>query len=363
MRTTWTQKSSRKGLSLVEIMMAVLVLSVGLLGVLAAIPFGGFQMARMKDADYSSTVAKNAFSTIIANGWHNPANWDASDNNKQSYISHATNYPVIFNSLDEWVNLRYPFLLDGVREEQSVIELLPPSQDPWHFFSVFEPAKLSSESPSDYQNKSLLWTRIWPESPMDLAHNSDDDIDLFFYTHDDILYGTTEAESNGDYRPKMESGTSSYTGEYTWMAMMQPQSMESSFDRCPLNEIKQVKTDVVVFKGRAPTDGYEIYSATVPNNLYLGGTFSINYDSTLWDLLESSTHVILTGDSDVTIDSDTPRRYTEWFKIANFTKRNGKIRLTLTGAACPQCWTAGSTITLVVFPDVVGVQTRYLEIE
>ncbi|MBR6387692.1 MAG: hypothetical protein IKS14_05495, partial [Thermoguttaceae bacterium] len=62
-------------MTLIEIMSSILVLSIGLVGVLAAIPFGGFRMAQMSEADNSSLVGRDAVRMMKINGWANPTNW------------------------------------------------------------------------------------------------------------------------------------------------------------------------------------------------------------------------------------------------------------------------------------------------
>ncbi|MBQ1455682.1 MAG: prepilin-type N-terminal cleavage/methylation domain-containing protein [Thermoguttaceae bacterium] len=51
--------SRRGGMTLIEIMMAILILSIGLLGVLASVPFGAGQMGRMVEKDYVTAAARN----------------------------------------------------------------------------------------------------------------------------------------------------------------------------------------------------------------------------------------------------------------------------------------------------------------
>ncbi|MGN1063923.1 MAG: prepilin-type N-terminal cleavage/methylation domain-containing protein, partial [Thermoguttaceae bacterium] len=107
-----TLNSRRRAMTLIEIMSSILVLSIGLVGVLAAIPFGGFRMAQMNEADNSSLVGRDAVRMMKINGWANPNNW---------YIVNRTNNSVydsnpksILASGGELtgLNLTYPFFVD-----------------------------------------------------------------------------------------------------------------------------------------------------------------------------------------------------------------------------------------------------------
>ena len=62
----------RRGETLIEIMASIMVLCIGLVGVLAAIPFGGFRMSQMSEADNSAAVGRNAVRMMKVNGWGNP---------------------------------------------------------------------------------------------------------------------------------------------------------------------------------------------------------------------------------------------------------------------------------------------------
>lgn len=61
--------SQRTGLSLFEILAAVFVLMVGLLGVLAVIPFGMYQMARVNKADFGGNCGRAALQEIKIRKW------------------------------------------------------------------------------------------------------------------------------------------------------------------------------------------------------------------------------------------------------------------------------------------------------
>lgn len=395
-----TRRAARKGLTLVEIMMAVLVLSIGLLGVLAAIPFGGFQMARMKDADYTAIVAKNAFSTITANGWHIPKRqyyggtssgfmWSSLDSGAYPSTGGTTYSGIVTTQSlfdDDEYDLSFPFLLDPLRSGLLKSNFYRP---------LAEPGVNSSYSCCD--QSSHYWTRIIPTNLISSSVSSSglftdahtrENYEQFFYTHDDILYGKTDAEKNGDFRPTVESETllnnvslSTYTGEYTWMALMKPNCSLEPFYACPWRDVESVETDVVVFKGR--TDFDPLFYVAVPKTLYSGGLFELTVASNevkqFRENLRNTKYLLLVGNDDTNKGTDTsgnPRRFAQWYRIASYKDTpagsgNVVFSVYLNGPKCPERWNPNSTIferstevfvnpTAVLFPGVCGVVTRTL---
>jgi len=63
-----------RGLSLIEVLISMFVLSVGLLGVASLLPVGQIQIAKGETAEQQRNVAEAAFGQIRAS-WLNPANW------------------------------------------------------------------------------------------------------------------------------------------------------------------------------------------------------------------------------------------------------------------------------------------------
>ncbi len=65
----------RPGISLVEVLIAMGILTIGLLGVAALFPVGAFYMQKGDVADRGSAVAQAAFNEAVTRGWLNPENW------------------------------------------------------------------------------------------------------------------------------------------------------------------------------------------------------------------------------------------------------------------------------------------------
>jgi len=68
-----TKRSS--GISLLEVLAAIFVVSIGLLGVLAVIPFGAFQVSRAQQAEYASNMLANAAEIVVIREMAKPEEW------------------------------------------------------------------------------------------------------------------------------------------------------------------------------------------------------------------------------------------------------------------------------------------------
>ncbi len=65
----------RLGISLTEVLIAMGILTVGLLGVASVFPVGGWYMQRAEIADRGSAIAQSVMSDLVARGMLNPAAW------------------------------------------------------------------------------------------------------------------------------------------------------------------------------------------------------------------------------------------------------------------------------------------------
>ena len=65
MQTNKQSSISRGGISLLEVLASVFVVSIGLLGVLAVIPFGAYQVSQAQHAEYASHMLANAAEEIL----------------------------------------------------------------------------------------------------------------------------------------------------------------------------------------------------------------------------------------------------------------------------------------------------------
>jgi hypothetical protein len=68
-------KSKRSALSLTEVLIAMGILTLGLLGVASVFPVGSYYMQKAEVSDKSSAIAQSVFSDLMARGMLNPRAW------------------------------------------------------------------------------------------------------------------------------------------------------------------------------------------------------------------------------------------------------------------------------------------------
>jgi type II secretory pathway pseudopilin PulG len=113
----------RRGITLTEVLIAMGILTVGLLGVAALFPVGGYYMQKAEIADAGAAVAQSALSDAVARGLLNPENWYIyEDNAVRTGISQTPAPP-------DSANRRFRFtrpLADMMRRQSAAISANPP---------------------------------------------------------------------------------------------------------------------------------------------------------------------------------------------------------------------------------------------
>src|SRR5256885_14359511 len=67
----------RRGLSLTEVLIAMGILTLGLLGVASVFPVGSFYMQKAEVSDRGSAIAQSVMNDLMARGMLNPRSWYA----------------------------------------------------------------------------------------------------------------------------------------------------------------------------------------------------------------------------------------------------------------------------------------------
>ncbi len=67
--------SAQRGITLIEVLAAIFVISIGLLGVLAVIPFGIFQVSKARDAEHTANMLDAATADVGISGMTLLGNW------------------------------------------------------------------------------------------------------------------------------------------------------------------------------------------------------------------------------------------------------------------------------------------------
>ncbi|MBR4750948.1 MAG: prepilin-type N-terminal cleavage/methylation domain-containing protein [Thermoguttaceae bacterium] len=352
----------RRGLTLIEIMSAILVLSIGLVGVLAAIPFGGFRLAQMNEADNSSLVGRDAVRLMKANGWANPENWFLVLKTG-AVITSPTNPNSVRD--DGTLNLTYPFIVDPLSDARVGNRYLPDyfPIGAQTFFTKVTP-NLGSK-PYGFYSSGYLDARF----------------ERVFYLPDDIASGYDVTEDDTQFRPFIETEddvvlgvgeTPAFTGRYSWMATVYPESNTEPFYSCTPSDINSANYDVVVFKDRSMNDE-RVMSVTVDGTGYQGGSVTLDLDAMLDNAgaqaddpisrarvltqLETTKYIMLMGNEDIPVDGNY-RKFARWYRIANYSvddESNPRyIRASLVGPDTPTSW-SGATVSGIFFPGVAGV--------
>ena len=394
-RLVKSESRGRRAVTLVEIMAAILVLSIGLVGILAAIPFGGFRMAQMSEADNSAAVGRNALRIMKANHWANPNNWWLvnyfSSNGPQLYgiVDPTDNVHPLVDS-DLWrLNLDAPFIIDPLSAQTYLptlayytpgglgvrYTLVSPLEDGMNGLP-----RVPSGSGAAYGGVAAFNARLrnWYER--------------FFYQQDDLVSGYAETEDETQFRPQLETEQASlfdwddqsadysspmdvpsYSGRYSWMACVYPGSSTGARYSADLSCIVSADYDVVVFKDRIIGD-QKFFAGVVLGSGYQGGEIELDLTSMrdaentacdssidrsrLVDQLEQTRYIMLTGRNSDRLEDGAFPTFTRWYKIANYSvdDENNTLRLTLIGSDTPKTWAGGNTpIAAVFYPGAVGV--------
>lgn len=365
-------RSTRFGMTLIEIMAAILVLSIGLVGVISAIPFGGLRMAQMQEADNSSALGRNAARTMKANGWANPANWWVKNNNNGSYpASDPSGRGLWYNAADNTyrVNLKYPFLLDPLGKATNPVDPIFP-----------EFCDLNAEPNANGRVVNPFLTRVRPI--LGNQFNYEALTEAAFYLQDDIAYGYSDDEDETYCRPRIETAalvgdvaTTPFNGRYTWLATIRPKNASGSFVDCQLSDIAAADYDVVVMQNRIPGDerAFDVVEFT---GGYQGGTVTLDLENgsflssrpeaasgseRVFEQLESTRYIMLMGEEDIP-ENGHYRAFARWYKIANYAavETDGgeptQVRLTLIGPTTPSYWATGAkAVKALFFPGAIGV--------
>jgi len=197
--TSWNIKhTSRYGLTLMEILASVFVLSFGLLAVLTILPFGAFQLERMNVADMSGACGRGAIQQIRMAEWQKPENiWVATDgtDNLSGRFFYGT----------EECQIADPFIVDplGLNPDN-----LLGGSSVYHYLNNGSPA-VRREFPISVNADRSDCLHV-----MSVYDNS------YFHWSDDTIFA-----SNGEARPELvtrQDGTPSLSGDFTWLYMVTP---------------------------------------------------------------------------------------------------------------------------------------------
>jgi len=334
------KKRLKNGITLIEVLASIFVVSIGLLGVLAVIPFGAFQASKARHAEYASNMLANAAEEVALREMIKPTGWgfnipfgDAQEIEEECGTRDNTSIPGQRSTTTRTARIRiYPLLASGglrllTRVEYEVEDVtvteyvtgdppIPPSEtreivyfNQFHAVNCtrsiwFEPCEtaalpdfvhvfpLASFSPDPLR---VALTRKWAE-PM--------------RGQDDLVY-TIYPDQRPDFAKQNNKVQSS--GKYTWFVTFLPQSANdwdgtlrvecaSVFvgnEVVPLNNVKPA-VDVLACYNRVPDDDRQLSVSPASNCTFLpslrGGTFTLPNASYL-DLLSHTKYVFVSWET------------------------------------------------------------------
>ena len=313
--------ASRSGLSLFEILAAMFVLMVGLLGVLAVLPFGLYQMNRVNKADFGSNCGRAAVQEIQVRGWaadyetsfYDPYNRDLEDEERVAYKVSGTSYG------DPPIYMRYnrPFIVDPLlffsnsdNINDSRLKTFPASID-----DAFSRVICLFSGMED--GNGVIDHTKWNQTTVDLLKKAVFDT---FYWKDDRNFSAPADKVVQIPRPVGVIGSDQKIQShenYSWLYMLTPQ-VRGIQDRALAREsdIDGYNIDVVVFFNRntdLETLQYtERYVSAARNGVgYRGGSFTISADTAEELDMTDIRWLLLSCPKGNTM-------FAKWYRIVNF---------------------------------------------
>jgi len=274
-----TQQPLQRGVSLLEVLAAIFVLSVGLLGVLAVIPFGAFQVSQARHAEYASNMLANAAEEIFIRKMAAPMEWTAVD------------------ATEVWSN--------GIPIFDRVMETLNCTKFIWYEpFEVFDPDL------HIFCVSTFITAKHWDE---------------VMRGYDDLNY-----EFDGGDRPvlRFKNGKPIGSGKYTWFFTYLPE-IDSAFigdkNAVPLAEVEpKVVADILACYNRVATDDRQVAPSSFTASRG-GGTFTLPNAEHL-ELLTQTKYVFVTWGPAIEVEGGA------WCKIVFVDKSNPAIpKVVVTG--------------------------------
>lgn len=187
-----------RGVSLMEVLASVFVIGVGLLGVLAVIPFGAFQVSKAQHAEYCSNMLVSAANELAALELAKPTTW-RDGNNVNSIGTTPGNFPdsdaTDVSNDTGTIAETSKYVLYGTPGSNDVNCTRFIMVDPLDTVSTMNPNRHISKIGSNvfnYQNRLNMWQER-------------------MRGQDDLLYTLSDSE-----RTKWVGNTPTSSGRYSW---------------------------------------------------------------------------------------------------------------------------------------------------
>ncbi len=349
---TWRARL-RRGISLLEVLFAVFILSMGMLGLGALIPVGNYQVSQGLRSDHAAACARAAFRQIEACGLLNSDFWRAAPGNQPDFVNNDTQWPT--------------FILDPLFRARGGQAVYP-----------------SDEAPLNIERLTL--TRMEYSTDNDERQKAIALAESIFRWRDDLPGG-----ENGE-RPVLigsdpTTSVSPHEGNYSWMAMITPSPLESTV-AAKLGNPAQAKrlmynVAVIVFYKREIEPNPDDDNREFPHNVrqlepveFNPLTLTLAFDSSVtaetkivpgqWIMLS---HQIVNDPDD--LGGTTP--YHRWYRVVSAGNRyratssdaNIPLFVQLEGPPWPGAGVlaTGDLPAVTIHQGVVGVYERTMEFD
>ncbi len=398
----------RRGVTLMEVLIAMGILLVGLLGAAALFPVGSYFMQKGDIADRGSAIAKVAFADLVTRGidpdeWQV---WDPTWNNNngayqpmgQSMRAWMTNYRLnagvstmaaFQTALNDAGGFSY--LIDPIGIAEGTRTGLNPnalSRAPYNAQLIWE-----TEMPEGMTGVNANWVSVYGNSfPVRRLTTASASMGTFpspllaerqFGSRDDISYTTQEGDlpthqrvagfdDNGDLRPEIGWARNN-TGNYSWLVSIAPSQSKAREALANDPGAYYYDVTVVVFYKR-PVQSIQQTERLVGGQVIATGTgggeillskLGDGIAASPYEELRQGQWVMVCGPHPSATPED-PLFFTQWYRVLaideeekGFLQDEETQRLVgLRGPDWP--WAPGAQVRVGLFPGAVAVHTKSL---
>jgi prepilin-type N-terminal cleavage/methylation domain-containing protein len=286
--------NSPKGMSLMEVLASMFVICIGLLGVLAVIPYGAYQTAKARNAENTSWILDAAEKDLRVMELAKPENWTVQNNSPAWLTSINGGVNVFLNhstSDDRILNCSQFLMVDPFGDT--------PIQNSSHIYQIG----------MNFTNPQMI-----PQLLRERMRGQDD-----------LVY-TTHSDKRTDFSGQDNKILSS--GQYTWFFMFQPEVSSSyqpggnppaSLIQVPwttsgttFNIEDRADIDILACYNRVPGPEEQRILCTFLSSYY-NNSISVRIQSGDYDL-KNTKYVFLSWDH-----TSEPRADGGWYKVINVT--------------------------------------------
>ncbi len=358
---------SRRGLSLLEVLFAIGILAIGLLGVAAIIPLGQIALWETDKADRSGACGRAALRDIQVRRmldfryWYWMQDPIFPSNYYWGFIPPATNIPDVFSIVSSCYD-SLPFAIDPLGRARGL-----PERFGWTTTTInFLPRRTLRAIPL-MPNQSIHPPAISPALAEQL-----------FFSFDDLPFSETK---NSSERPRLITVIDPIThiprmvseGTYSWFFTVLPATTEMSL---PVAQRRLFKVSVVVcYKrnfdlaslGTSQGEHTAIITANTPTTIngfpgmgLGGGTVkldagsSVNVKENQWVMLY---HLHIDPVTGITLPGYPELNRCHWYRVVGVGGNTNTLSL-----VGPD-WDPTLSATLVVVPGAIGVYTTTMELD